>query len=241
MPESAKWGLREPNLQNSILEKKINNLRKNRKHLSAHLHSAREEERNLIASELHDTVGQALTALKMDLFMLEKHLPQDQEKISRKIKSMNVLLDQTIHDVRNIYTELRPPLLDLIGLEGAVLEHFSNFQNQTKIKGNLEIKMDGIELNKNQSTALYRIIQEALNNIKWHSQATHVKMGLSKNSTQIKLIIEDNGLGINVKELSDAASFGLIGMKERADFLQGKLEIKGVPDKGTILNLSFPI
>jgi len=94
------------------LEENITNSQKERKKLSAHLLSAREEERNLVASELHDTVGQALTALKMDLFILEKYLPQDQKNISDKIQSMNVLLDHTIQAIRKIYSELRPTLLE---------------------------------------------------------------------------------------------------------------------------------
>ena len=94
------------------MEENITNSQKERKKLSAHLLSAREEERNLVASELHDTVGQALTALKMDLFILEKYLPQDQKNISDKIQSMNVLLDHTIQAIRKIYSELRPTLLE---------------------------------------------------------------------------------------------------------------------------------
>ena len=208
---------------------------------SAHLQSAREEERNLIANELHDTIGQALTALKMDLFILEKYLPQDQEKIFEKFQSMNLLLDHTIQGLRKVYSELRPTLLDLIGLEAAIVDHFEKFQDQTGIKGDLEIKLDGIKLEKSQSIALFRILQEALNNVKWHSQATHVKVGLIKNLNHINLIVKDNGIGINTEVLSDSTSFGLIGMKERGEFLRGELEIEGIPKKGTTVKMSFPV
>ena len=223
------------------MEENIENSQKKHKKLSAHHHSAREEERNLIASELHDTVGQALTALKMDLFMLEKYLPQDQKNISDKVQSMNVLLDHTIQAIRKIYSELRPTLLELTGLEEAIEDHLDRFQDQTGIESDLEIKMEGFELEKSHSIALFRILQEALNNVKWHSQATYVKVELVENSNHVNLVVKDNGVGITAEKLLDPTSFGLIGMKERADFLGGKLKIEGVPKEGTILTMKIPL
>jgi len=199
------------------------------------------KERNLIAGELHDTVGQALTALKIDLFTLEKDLPLDQKKISDKFQSMNVLLDHTIQAIRKIYSELRPPLIDPMGLEESIKEHLDKFQDQTGIEIDLEIKMKKIKLEKNQSITLFRILQEALNNVKWHSKATHVRVEIVKKSKNIICTIIDNGVGITAKELADPQSFGLIGMKERTDILQGKLLIEGIPEKGTSVNINFPI
>ncbi len=242
LPWSAKWGLTGTDEKVSLqVEKDINKSQEERKKLSAHLHSVREEERNLIASELHDTVGQALTALKMDLFILEKYLPQDQKNISDKVQSMNVLLDHTIQAIRKIYSELRPTLLELAGLEEAIEDHLDKFQDQTGIESNLEIKMEGFELEKSHSIALFRILQEALNNVKWHSHATYVRVGLVKNSNQLKMTIKDNGVGIKAEEVADSTSFGLIGMKERADFLGGELEIESVPKKGTTIKMTIPL
>ncbi len=221
--------------------KKISNSQTERQKLSAHLKSAREKERSLIASELHDTVGQALTALKMDLFILEKYLPQDQKNISDKIQSMNILLDNTIQSIRKIYSELRPPLLELTGLEEAIEDHLDKFQDQTGIESDLEIKMEGTKLEKGHSIALFRILQEALNNVKWHSQATYVRVGLVKNSNHINLVVKDNGVGIAAEKLADPTSFGLIGMKEQAEFLGGELEIEGVSKKGTTLKMKIPV
>lgn len=221
--------------------KKISNSQKERQKLSAHLQSVREKERSLIASELHDTVGQALTALKMDLFILEKYLPQDQKNISDKMQSMNILLDNTIQSIRKIFSELRPPLLELTGLEEAIEDHLDKFQVQTGIESDLEIKMEGTKLEKSHSIALFRILQEALNNVKWHSQATYVRVDLVKNSNHIDLVVKDNGVGITMEKLADPTSFGLIGMKERAEFLGGELEIDGVPKKGTTLKMKIPI
>ncbi len=223
-----------------MIEKKGNSQKKSQK-LSAHLQSAREEERSLIASELHDTIGQALTALKMDLFILEKYLPQDQKNISDKMQSMNILLDNTIQSIRKIYSELRPTLLELTGLEEAIEDHLDKFQDQTGIESDLEIKMEGTKLEKSHSIALFRILQEALNNVKWHSQATYVRVGLVKNSNHVNLLVKDNGVGITPEKLTDPTSFGLIGMKERAAFLEGDLEIEGVPKKGTTVKISFPV
>lgn len=221
--------------------KKMSNSQKERQKLSAHLQSVREKERSLIASELHDTVGQALTALKMDLFILEKYLPQDQKNISDKMQSMNILLDNTIQSIRKIFSELRPPLLELTGLEEAIEDHLDKFQVQTGIESDLEIKMEGTKLEKSHSIALFRILQEALNNVKWHSQATYVRVDLVKNSNHIDLVVKDNGVGITMEKLADPTSFGLIGMKERAEFLGGELEIDGVPKKGTTLKMKIPI
>ncbi len=223
------------------MEENINNSQKESKKLSTHLQSAREEERNLIASELHDTVGQALTALKMDLFILEKYLPQDKKNISNKMQSMNILLDNTIQSIRKIYSELRPPLLKLTGLEEAIEDHLDKFQVQTGIESDLEIKMEGTKLEESHSIALFRILQEALNNVKWHSQATYVRVGLVKNSNHVDLVVKDNGVGITMEKLADPTSFGLIGMKERAEFLGGELEIEGVPKKGTTLKMKIPV
>ncbi|MCJ7582918.1 MAG: sensor histidine kinase [Candidatus Aminicenantes bacterium] len=223
------------------MEEQINNSQKKHPKLSALLQSTREEERNQIASELHDTVGQALTALKMDLFMLEKYLPQNQGKVFEIVNSMNVLLDHTIMGLRKIYTELRPTLLDLLGLEEAIVNHLDKFQDQTGIESELEIEMKGIELEKSRSLALFRILQEALNNVKWHSKATYVKVVLAVNSKYINLVVKDNGVGIDAKNLSNPSSFGLIGMKERVNFLAGKLEIEGIPKKGTTVKINFPI
>jgi len=239
---SAKWGLMGTDGKVSLqAEEDINKSQKERKKLTAHLHSVREEERNLIASELHDTVGQALTALKMDLFLLEKDLPQDQKNISDKMQSMNVLLDHTIQAIRKIYSELRPTLLELTGLEVAIEDHLDRFQDQTGIESDLEIKMEGFELEKNHSIALFRILQEALNNVKWHSKATHVRVGLVKNTNHLNMTIKDNGVGIRADKVADSTAFGLIGMKERAVFLGGELEIEGVPNKGTTIKMTIPL
>lgn len=216
-------------------------MHKARQKFSSHLQSAREEERNLIAYELHDTIGQALTALKMDLFILEKYLPQDQDEISAKVQSMNVLLDHSIQSIRKIYSELRPAPLELTGLTEAIKDYLNKFQDQTGILIDLEIKLEGIEPEKSRSIALFRILQEAFNNVRWHSQASHVKVNLVKNLNHINLVIKDNGIGINTEELSDSVSFGIIGMKERAEFLMGKFEIGGVPNQGTTVKISFPI
>ena len=223
------------------MEGKITNSLKEREKLSVYLQSAREKERSLIANELHDTVGQTLTALKMDLFILEKYLPQGQKNISDKMQSMNILLDNTIQSIRKIYSELRPPLLELTGLEEAIEDHLDKFQDQTGIESDLEIKMEGTKLEKSHSIALFRILQEALNNVKWHSQATYVRVELVKNANHVNLVVKDNGVGITAEKLADPTSFGLIGMKERAEFLGGELEIEGVSKKGTTLTMKIPI
>jgi len=154
---------------------------------------------------------------------------------------MNLLLDHTIQAIRKIYSELRPPLLEFSDLKSAIEDHFNKFQDQTGIKGDLKINTEGIELKKSQSSALFQILQEALNNVRWHSQATHVKLELKNNSKHVNLVVKDNGIGINMEKLLDSTSFGLTGMKERANFLRGKLEIEAIPKKGTTVKINFPV
>lgn len=218
------------------------NTSQNRSHkLSEQLQSTREQERNLVASELHDTLGQSLACLKMDLFSLKNFIPQDQEKILKKIQSMDLLLEHTIQSLRNISSELRLPFIELMGLKKTIEDFLIKFQDQTGIKCNSKIDMNGIKIEKRKSIALYRILQEALNNVKWHSLATNVKVDLVKNSNHVYLTIRDNGVGVGAEELSSPVSFGLIGMKERADFLKGKLSIEGIPKKGTTVKINFSL
>ena len=209
--------------------------------LTDHLQTVREEERALIASELHDDIGQKLVALKMDMFMLEKKLPKDQEELNEKIQSINNLLNDTIESTRKIYSELRPYLLEHFGIAGAVSDLIEKFQILTGIKSEFDSEIGETNLDKDSSLAIFRILQEALYNVRWHSEATRVKVKLLKKMNHVKMTIRDNGVGIKEEKIHDIKSFGLIGMRKRARFLGGEFEIKGVPDKGTTVKLRIPI
>lgn len=222
-------------------EEQIEKSQKKLKKLTAHLQTVREEERTLVAHELHDDIGQALSALKMDIYMLEKKLPKDQKDISGRIKDINDLLDKTIQTTRKIYSELRPALLEYFSIKEVIEDHLNTFKELTGISGESEIDQEVTELDEKYSIALFRIVQEALNNIKWHSQAKTMKIRLKKKKNQIELIIKDNGVGIKEDDLTKPNAFGTMGMKERAEFLGGSIEFNGLPEKGTTVTVKIPI
>ncbi len=222
-------------------EEQLEKSQKELKKLTAHLQTIREEERTLVAHELHDDIGQALSALKMDIYMLEKKLPKDQKDISDRIKDTNDLLDKTIQTTRKIYSGLRPALLEHFSIKEVLEDQLITFKELTGISGESEIDLGGTELDEKSSIALYRIVQEALNNIRWHSQAKTVKIRLKKKKHQIELIIKDNGVGIKEDDLTKPNAFGTMGMKERAEFLGGSIEFNGLPGKGTTVTVKIPI
>lgn len=208
--------------------------------LAEHMQVATEQERGLIASELHDDVGQALTGLKMDIFMIKNKMSKDQKEIPGEFQRMESLLNETIGKLRKIYSDLRPNLLDHFGVGEAMSQHCTDFQDQSGIKSIFYQEPEEIELDENRSIALYRILQGALNNVKWHSQATNVNIRLVEKGPNLKLTVKDNGKGITEEQIKGSDSFGLIGMRERARYLGGELKIKGVPDKGTTVMLEIP-
>jgi PAS domain S-box-containing protein len=209
--------------------------------LSAYLQSSREQERTSIAREVHDDLGQALTALKMDLFWLEKRLPKDQEPLIEKTKSMEKLLDTAIESVERIITQLRPGILDDLGLAEAIEWQTIDFQSRTGVKCKLNLDLVDTVFEKEHSTAIFRIVQEALTNVWRHANATMVSISLKKKSGELRLEVKDNGKGIPKKKISHPKSFGLIGIRERAHVLGGKSNIKAVRNKGTTVTVTIPV
>ncbi len=206
-----------------------------------YLQTARENERALVASELHDDVGQALTGIKMDIFLIKNKMSKDKKEIPGEFQKMEKLLDDSIQKLRKIYSELRPSLLEHFGIGEAMRQYVSDFQEQSGTQCTFHQDPEEIILNENRSIALYRILQGSINNIKWHSQATKVNIRLEGKGPNLKLTIRDNGKGIKKEQINSGESFGLIGMRERARFLGGELEIKGLPNKGTTVSIKIPL
>ncbi len=206
-----------------------------------YLQSARENERALVASELHDEIGQALTALKMDIFMIKNKMSKDKKEIPGDFQTMEKLLDESIQKLRKIYSELRPSLLEHFGIGEAMRQYVNDYLEQSGTKCTFYQDPEEIILDESRSVALYRILQGAINNIKWHSQATKVDIRLEEKGPNLKLTIRDNGTGIKKKHINSGESFGLIGMRERAKYLGGELEITGIPDKGTTVKIEIPL
>jgi two-component system, NarL family, sensor histidine kinase UhpB len=215
--------------------------------LSAHLQFIREEERSRIAREVHDELGQVLTALKMDLSLLNHKLLESSAILPRKmlyeeIKSMSKKVDITIKSVRKIVTELRPEVLDHLGLKSAIEWQAQEFQARSGIDCKLDPHMESIEMNdRDGETAIFRILQEALTNIARHSGATKVEIFLNQEDSEITMEVRDNGRGISDADLAKSRSFGLLGMRERALFLGGDLEVKGNPGFGTSVKVQIPV
>ncbi len=209
--------------------------------LAAHLQSIREEERMVMAREIHDELGQALTAIKMDLSWLNKRLPEGQSLMRKKTESMSELIDSTIQTVQRISAELRPGLLDDVGLLAAIEWQAEEFKKRTGIACELSVGSQDIILESERSTAIFRIFQETLTNITRHAQATKVKVSLLNKDNRVELKIKDNGKGICEEKISDPKSLGLMGIQERVYFLGGDIEIKGIQGKGTTTAVSIPL
>ena len=211
------------------------------RNLSAHLESVREEERKSVAREIHDELGQILTALKIDLSSLTKGSAEEQQLPLEKTKSMNGLIDMAIETVKRISSELRPPLLDDLGIAVALEWQAAEFEKLTQIKCEFSSKPKDIVLDPDRSTTIFRIFQETLTNVVRHSDASRVKTVLVKETDKIVLTIKDNGKGIEKKQIADPKAFGIIGMRERARFLGVEVRISGAPGKGTSVTVSIPL
>ena len=213
--------------------------------LSERLRSVREEERTRIAREVHDEVGQALTALQMDVAWLEKKLetsPVDApERCSSKLKSMAVLLDTTLGSVQRIAADLRPGVLDELGLDAATEWYVRDFESRTGIPCDLRSDLKGAPVEAGLATAVFRILQEALTNVARHSGAGRVEVHLSVDTNELRLEVRDDGRGIPKDEFAASKSLGLLGMRERARSLGGDLLVRGSPDVGTTVSLRVPL
>lgn len=214
--------------------------------LSASIRSAREEEGTRIAREIHDELGSALTSLKWEMEWLDKIFIESENQtqsqaLREKLASMMKLTDTVINTVRRIASELRPSILDDLGLAEAIEWQAQQFQAQTKINCRCDCSLEGVDLEQDKSTAIFRIFQEALTNILRHAQATEVDISLKMESNELLLTINDNGRGITEDEKSGQHSLGLLGMRERAHLIGGKINISGIAGQGTLIALRVPI
>ena len=209
--------------------------------LAARLQTTREEERTRIAREIHDELGQALTALKLDLAWLEKRLPRSDSGAFRLgDQSLTARIDETMEIVRRIATELRPSVLDQLGLEAAVEWLVQESAKRSGITVTLQAE-EFPRLPDEVASHAFRIIQEALTNVTRHSKATRVNVTVRHLGTAIILVVEDNGVGIMPQSLSGLQSLGLVGMRERAVACGGTLMVRGQPGEGTAIVVTIPV
>ncbi len=207
--------------------------------LTAHLQEVRENERTIIAREIHDELGQIMTALKIDISWI-KDKYQDHHDLYEKAKSMLLHIDATIQTVKKIITELRPGILDHLGISAAMEWQAAEFQKMTGIPCDIVIIPEEILLRKELTTNIFRIFQEILTNVMRHAGATYVNVVMEKSEEKVVLNVQDNGRGITAEEISNPSSFGLLGIRERVTYMDGTFSITGTPGKGTKLSITIP-
>ncbi len=209
--------------------------------LAAHLQRVREEERKRIGREIHDELGQQLTAIKMDIAWIDKKIPEDMAVLKTKLKNVIGLLDSSNLSIRRILSELRPGIFDEKGLIGAMEWMGAQFTKNTKIQVITDYDMPDIRLDESLSVCIFRIYQEALTNITRYAKANNVTSILKLEKNTLIFKIKDDGIGFDPAAVKRNMSFGLLGMKERVLSLGGEFELKSSPGSGTCINVHVPI
>jgi signal transduction histidine kinase len=209
--------------------------------LTSYLQKVREEERTRIAREVHDELGQALTGLKLDMSWLSTRLAKNAKPVQEKVKTMVTHIDTTIQTVRRIATELRPGILDGLGLVAAIEWQANEFHSRTGIPCHVNATVADTQWEQDFITVFFRIFQETLTNIIRHAEATRVDVRLFEEKGALVLTVADNGRGVSEEEIASTRSIGLIGMRERAMLIGGEVSLHGVRGKGTTVTLRVPL
>jgi PAS domain S-box-containing protein len=209
--------------------------------LAVHLLSAREQERKKVAREIHDEIGQVLTALKMDARWLQKQIGTAEPKVREKAGAMVELANQAIETVHRISSELRPGVLDDLGLSAALEWLVSDFIRRTGIPCRMTVSITESRIGGNAATYIFRIAQEALTNISRHAHASSASLSMKQSADRLLIEICDDGVGISEKQSSALSSFGLIGIRERVNALGGEVNIGANAPRGTILRVLIPL
>jgi PAS domain S-box-containing protein len=234
------FGIQRDITDRKLAENEVLRSRQELRDLTARLQFVREDERTCLAREVHDELGQALTGLKIDLAWLKPRVA-DRPVLAERVQSIIVRIDGAMDTVRRIATDLRPSVLDDLGLVAAVEWQAQEFERRTGIPTQLEVQAGQLELDDRCATTTFRILQETLTNVARHAHATLVKIALHVSAEELMLEVRDNGRGIDKSDLLSSTSLGLIGSRERAIACGGKLVIRGIRNHGTIALLRIPI
>ena len=240
------WGTQRDETEAIVADAAVKQSRQQLRALAAYLQDIREKERSDIAREMHDVLGQSLTALKIDLAWLAKRLREsdsegDKVLMGQKLSAATSLLEETIGVVKTLSTELRPGVLDKFGLPAAVEWQCQEFERRTGVKCKLRLPDKEAVLNNDVATTIFRILQEALTNVSRHADARHVDIRLEIDSREVCLIVKDDGRGITSAQLEAPDSLGLLGMRERTELLGGSLEVKPESPRGTCVSARIPL
>ena len=224
-----------------LAEERLKQSHMEMRQLASHLQEIREEERASMAREIHDELGQLLTGLKMDISWLGKKLAPREEPIDNKLKSITGLLNETIVKVRKLATELRPSILDDVGLSEAMEWQSMEFEKRSGIQVVFNAPEQAISVPVNVSIGLFRIYQESLTNVARHAEASRVEANLVVKERELALMMTDNGKGFDPSAIGGKKTLGLLGMKERSLMMGGNYTIKSNPGKGTTVYITVPI
>jgi PAS domain S-box-containing protein len=222
-------------------EEALHRSREELRALAARLQEVREEERTVLAREIHDELSGTLTALKMDLALLPNRADKDRDLFLEKLNSMAGLIDGTLARVRTIATELRPIVLDKFGLVAAIEWLIGEFEDRSGVRCETRLPTEVIPLDPEASTAVFRILQEALTNVARHAHANKVVVELGSEAGSLILTVSDNGKGIDEQTIRAADSIGLLGMRERARSFGGTAEVTRSPGGGTLVSVRIPL
>jgi signal transduction histidine kinase/CheY-like chemotaxis protein len=225
---------------NRLAEEKIKESRDRLHDLAAHLQSVREEERSAIARDIHDEFGQMLMALKLNLSRTARESMNSDSLFGDKLTEAIEMINAIIQSVKKICTELRPSILDHLGLGSAIEWQAEEFQKRSGIECSVALDQENIDVNPEIAIALFRIFQESLTNVMKHAEATKVKATLIKRDNSIVLEIADNGIGITREQLAKTSSFGILGMQERVYPWKGSVVIVSSINQGTRIIVSIP-
>jgi signal transduction histidine kinase len=210
--------------------------------VSARLNEAREQERLTMARDIHDHLGQALTALKMDVAEVQRRLDAgDTVMVRERMTEMSELLDSAMDDVRRVAAELRPVVLDDLGFVDAVRVYLIDIERRTHLRCVLHTRLTDLPIANSRATALFRILQEALTNVIRHAAATHVDVSLTAEADRVRLIVHDDGRGIPAGAALDPRALGIIGMRDRARLFGGDVVVTGGPGEGTTVTVDLPL
>lgn len=223
------------------IEGEIQHSQQQLRELAAHLQTIREEERTNIAREIHDELGQHLTALRMGTFWLRKKIPDHEKAAIEKVSKMIAVIDETINSVKRISTELRPNILDDLGLPDALEWQGNDFEEHNGIRCTFRCHCRDVSFERSLSTGVFRVFQESLTNVVRHAGATEIKTSLELADGKIVLKIKDNGKGFDEIAVREKKTLGIIGMKERAIMFGGNLTIESARENGTTVILQIPV
>lgn len=222
-------------------ERKLEESYQQLRELNGYLENVREEERSHIAREIHDELGQQLTVLKMDISWLKKKLAGADEAVVERLNGLLEMINNTVRSVRRISSELRPSMLDDLGLPAAIEWHAQEFMNRSGITIQTDIDNRDIKLETKTAITLFRVFQESLTNVARHAEAALAKVKLAQEGERLILTVEDNGKGFLPESIKTKRTLGILGMKERIAIIKGSYDIKSSPEKGTIVRVSVPL